>query len=37
MVMHEDERLKLNRLALLKSIEKTFLKVADFTKLQISA
>lgn len=35
MVMHEDERLKLNRLALLRSIENTFLKVADFSKLQM--
>ena len=34
LVMHEDERIKMNRLALLKAIEKTFLKVADFTKLQ---
>ena len=34
LVMHEDERIKMNRLALLKAIEKTFLKMADFTKLQ---
>ena len=33
MVMHEDPRLKTNRLALLKSISKTFHEVADFTKL----
>jgi len=35
MVMHEEERLKINRLALLRSIEKTFLEVADFTKIVI--
>ncbi|HTY13021.1 MAG TPA: glycine--tRNA ligase subunit beta [Candidatus Omnitrophota bacterium] len=34
LVLCEDERLRANRLALLRSIEKTFLKVADFTKLQ---
>jgi len=33
--MHENERLKLNRLALLKSAEKTFAQVADFTRIQI--
>ena len=35
LVMHENERLKLNRLALLKSAEKTFAQVADFTRIQI--
>lgn len=35
LVMHEEERLKTNRLALLRSIEKTFLEVADFTKIVI--
>lgn len=33
LVMHKDEKLKLNRLALLKSIEKLFLSVADFSKI----
>jgi glycyl-tRNA synthetase beta chain len=33
LVMHEDERLKLNRLALLKSLEKLYLLVADFRKI----
>lgn len=33
LVMHQDERLKLNRLALLKSFEKLYLSVADFRKL----
>ncbi|MEA3492774.1 MAG: glycine--tRNA ligase subunit beta [Candidatus Margulisiibacteriota bacterium] len=33
LVMHKDEKLKLNRLALLKSIEKLFLSVADFRKI----
>lgn len=33
LVMHEDERLKLNRLALLKSLEKLYLSVADFRKI----
>ena len=35
LVMHPEERLKLNRLALLKSIEKTFLSVGDFTRIVI--
>jgi glycyl-tRNA synthetase beta chain len=35
LVMHEDERLKLNRLALLKSLEKLYLSVADFRKIVI--
>ncbi|MFA4905532.1 MAG: glycine--tRNA ligase subunit beta [Candidatus Margulisiibacteriota bacterium] len=35
LVMHENERLKLNRLALLRSIEKTFEQVADFTRIQL--
>ncbi|MFH1347324.1 MAG: glycine--tRNA ligase subunit beta [Candidatus Margulisiibacteriota bacterium] len=33
LVMHEDERLKTNRLALLKSLEKLYLQVADFRKV----
>lgn len=33
MVMHEDEKLKLNRLALLKAIENLYLRVADFKKI----
>ncbi len=37
MVLCEDERLRTNRLALLRSIERTFLKVADFTKLQMQS
>jgi glycyl-tRNA synthetase beta chain len=36
LVMHKDERLKLNRLALLKSLEKLYLQVADFRKIVIS-
>lgn len=35
LVMHENERLKSNRLALLRSIEKTFEQVADFTRIQL--
>ncbi|MBI5078717.1 glycine--tRNA ligase subunit beta, partial [Candidatus Saganbacteria bacterium] len=35
LVMHEGERLKLNRLALLKSLEKLYLSVADFRKIVI--
>jgi glycyl-tRNA synthetase beta chain len=35
LVMHKDERLKLNRLALLKSLEKLYLSVADFRKIVI--
>jgi glycyl-tRNA synthetase beta chain len=35
LVMHEDERLKFNRLALLKSLEKLYLSVADFRKIVI--
>ncbi len=35
LVMHENERLKLNRLALLKSLEKLYLSVADFRKIVI--
>ena len=35
LVMHGDERLKLNRLALLKSLEKLYLSVADFRKIVI--
>ncbi|MGB9612638.1 MAG: glycine--tRNA ligase subunit beta [Candidatus Margulisiibacteriota bacterium] len=35
LVMHEDERLKTNRLALLKSLEKLYLMVADFRKIII--
>jgi glycyl-tRNA synthetase beta chain len=34
MVMHEDERIRANRLALLRSIEKTFLELADFARIQ---
>lgn len=33
LVMHEDPRIRVNRLALLRLIEKTFLEVADFTKI----
>ncbi|MFH1386584.1 MAG: glycine--tRNA ligase subunit beta [bacterium] len=33
LVMHKDERLKANRLALLKSLEKLYLSVADFRKI----
>lgn len=33
LVMHENEKLKLNRLALLKSLEKLYLEVADFRKI----
>ena len=33
LVMHGEEKIKLNRLALLKSIEKTYLQVADFRKI----
>jgi len=35
MVMHKDERLKLNRLALLKTIENLYLSVADFRKIVV--
>ncbi|MEE8637770.1 MAG: DALR anticodon-binding domain-containing protein, partial [Candidatus Margulisiibacteriota bacterium] len=35
LVMHEDEKLKANRLALLKSLEKLYLQVADFKKIVI--
>jgi len=35
LVMHENERLKTNRLALLKSMEKLYLSVADFRKIVI--
>ena len=35
LVMHQDERLKLNRLALLKTLEKLYLSVADFRKIVI--
>ncbi|MFA4843516.1 MAG: glycine--tRNA ligase subunit beta [Candidatus Margulisiibacteriota bacterium] len=35
LVMHKDERLKLNRLALLKSLEKLYLAVADFRQIVI--
>ena len=35
LVMHENERLKLNRLALLKSLEKLYLSVANFSKIVI--
>ncbi|MBU0574129.1 MAG: hypothetical protein KKH83_06620, partial [Candidatus Margulisbacteria bacterium] len=33
LVMHEDERIKTNRLALLKSINNTFLNFADLAKI----
>ncbi len=36
LVMHKDERLKLNRLALLKSLEKLYFRVADFRKIVLS-
>jgi glycyl-tRNA synthetase beta chain len=35
LVMHEDEKLKMNRLALLKSLEKLYLRVADFRRIVI--
>ncbi|MDD4179408.1 MAG: glycine--tRNA ligase subunit beta [Candidatus Margulisbacteria bacterium] len=35
LVMHQDEKLKLNRLALLKSLEKLYLSVADFRQIVI--
>jgi glycyl-tRNA synthetase beta chain len=35
LVMHQDERLKTNRLALLKSLEKMYLSVADFRQIVI--
>jgi glycyl-tRNA synthetase beta chain len=35
LVMHEDQRLKTNRLALLKSLEKLYLRIADFRKIVI--
>lgn len=36
LVMHQDERLRANRLALLKSLEKLYLSVADFRKIVIA-
>jgi glycyl-tRNA synthetase beta chain len=33
MVMDKDERLKANRLALLKTIEREYLELADFSKI----
>jgi len=36
LVMHEEERLKVNRLALLKSIERLYLNVADFRKVVLA-
>jgi len=35
LVMHKDEKLKLNRLALLKNLERMYLEVADFPKIVI--
>ena len=35
MVMHDDERLRTNRLAFLKTLEKLYLQLADFSKLAI--
>ena len=35
LVMHKDEKIKLNRLALLKSIDKVYSRVADFKKIVI--
>jgi glycyl-tRNA synthetase beta chain len=35
LVMHEDEKLRLNRLALLGSIEKLYLEIADFKKIVV--
>ena len=35
LVMHQDEKLKLNRLALLKSLEKLYLSVADFRQIVV--
>jgi len=36
LVMHQDERIRLNRLALLKSIGKLYLSVADFRKIVLA-
>jgi glycyl-tRNA synthetase beta chain len=36
LVMHQDERIRLNRLALLRSMEKLYLSVADFRKIVLS-
>jgi glycyl-tRNA synthetase beta chain len=36
LVMHKDEKLKINRLALLKSLEKLYLRVADFRKVVVA-
>lgn len=36
LVMHQDERVRSNRLALLKSLEKLYLSVADFRKIVIA-
>lgn len=36
LVMHKEERLKVNRLALLKSIERLYLRVADFRKVVLA-
>ena len=36
LVMHKDERLKVNRLALLKSLEKLYLQIADFRKIVVA-
>ncbi|MBU0687235.1 MAG: glycine--tRNA ligase subunit beta [Candidatus Margulisbacteria bacterium] len=36
LVMHEDERIKTNRLALLKTLEKMYFEFADFSKIVIS-
>jgi glycyl-tRNA synthetase beta chain len=35
MVMDKDERLKANRLALLKTLERTYMEIADFSKIVI--
>jgi glycyl-tRNA synthetase beta chain len=36
LVMHENEKIKSNRLALLKSLEKLYLRVADFRKIVLA-
>jgi len=36
LVMHEDENLKMNRLALLKSLDSLYLSVADFKKIVVN-
>ena len=35
LVMHQDERIKTNRLALLRSLSKVYIQVADFSKIVV--